>query len=144
MKTILIAVSTTAGTVLLTLFGGVDVAFQLLLMIMFVDLITGLMVAGIFKRSTKTVGGAISSNIGFKGLCKKSLILMFVIVGTYLDRMLNINQARMIVIIFFMTNEFLSVVENAGIMGVPVPKKIMNMFEVLRKGSETNEIDSIK
>ena len=140
MKITLLLIFTTAGTVLASILGGVDLALQLLFLVMIVDLVTGLMVAGLFKKSKKTVSGNLSSNVGFKGICRKLLIVMFVIIGTFLDTLLNIHYARIIIITFFISNEFLSIVENAGLMGVPIPQKIKDMFEALGKEKADDQI----
>lgn len=139
MKTTILMIATTAGTIMTALLGGVDLALQLLFIVMITDFVTGIMVAAIFKKSKKTCDGNLSSNVGFKGICRKLLIVMFVILGTYLDRLLNIGYARIIIISFFISNEFLSIVENAGIMGVPIPQKIKDMFEALGKEKDNDK-----
>ena len=139
MKTTILLIFNTFGTILTALLGVVDLALQLLFLVMVIDFITGLMVAAIFKKSKKTCDGNLSSNIGFKGICKKLMIISFIIIGTFLDMLLNINYARIIIITFFISNEFLSIVENAGLMGVPIPQKIKDMFEALGKEKENDQ-----
>ncbi|NCB05103.1 MAG: holin, partial [Clostridia bacterium] len=106
-----------------------------------VDFITGLIVAGVFKRSNKSKMGALDSRAGFKGLLKKCMILLMVILGTVLDLLVGTDTlVRTAVILFYIGNEGLSIVENFGLMGMPVPKKLRDALEVLKqKGDGDNE-----
>lgn len=121
------------GSFLAYLLGGWDEALITLIIFMTIDYITGLMVAGVFKKSRKTETGGLESNAGFKGLCRKCMILLFVLIGVKLDLILGIDYIRNTVIIAFMTNELISIVENAGLMGLPIPKVIIDAIDVLKK-----------
>lgn len=121
------------GSFLAYLLGGWDEALITLIIFMTTDYITGLMVAGVFKKSRKTETGGLESNAGFKGLCRKCMILLFVLIGVKLDLILGIDYIRNTVIIAFMTNELISIVENAGLMGLPIPKVIIDAIDVLKK-----------
>lgn len=110
-----------------------------LLIIMAIDYITGVMIAAVWKKSGKSETGALESRAGFKGLCKKTGILMAVLIGVQLDNVLNLNgYSRMAVIFFFMGNEGISVFENYGIMGMPMPGWMKKAFEQLRNRGEEN------
>jgi len=108
---------------------------------MAIDYITGLLVAGVFKRSTKTESGALESKAGFRGLCKKGVTLLIILVAVRLDIMLNLKDfIRNAVVIAFCVNEAISIIENSGLMGVPIPQIITQAIELLRKkGSKTLE-----
>ena len=110
------------GSIIAQILGGWDSALQTLLIFMAIDYITGLIVAGVFKKSNKSDSGALQSNAGWKGLCKKGVTLLIVLIGVRLDLMLGLgNFIRNAVVIGFCLNELVSIVENTGLMGVPFP-----------------------
>lgn len=122
--------------------GGWDMPLKALLTFMVVDFITGLLVAGVFKTSTKSDSGAIESNACMKGIVRKGLILLIVLIAVMLDKMLNINAARNIIITFFIGNEGISITENLGLMGVPLPKWLKKNFQAFKDKSDTDEIEN--
>lgn len=124
------------GAGISTAFGGWTSAMTTLLIFMSIDYLTGLMVAGIFKRSQKTKNGALESRAGFKGLCRKGVMLLIVLVACRLDIELHTTYIRDAVCIAFIVNETLSITENAGLMGVPIPKAIVKAIELLRSKEE--------
>lgn len=135
------------GAVLAKYLGGWDVKLNFLLILMAIDFVTGLMVAGIFKKSKKTDTGALSSNIGWRGICKKVMILLFVLIGHQVDITLGTNGfSRAAIIIAYIVNEATSIIENAGLMGVPVPEAVINAIDLLKKKKEAtpNEADPAK
>ena len=136
MKETICAMIGVMGSGLAALFGGWDAAIVTLLLFMAVDYITGLIVAGVFHNSGKTESGALESGAGWKGLCRKGVTLLVVLVACRLDLIMESNFIRDGVVIAFVTNETISIVENAGLMGVPVPAPIMQAIEVLKKKSE--------
>ena len=107
-----------------------------LLIFMAIDFITGLLVAGVFQKSNKSDTGALNSKAGWKGLCKKCVTMFFVIIAHRLDIELGIDYIRTAAIIGFIFNEAMSIVENAGLMGVPLPKIITRAIEVLKEKAE--------
>lgn len=118
-------------------FGGWDAALNTLVFFMATDYVTGLIVAGVFRRSDKSENGALESRAGFKGLLRKGMTLAIVLVACRLDILLGTDFVRDAAVIAFAANEALSIVENAGLMGVPIPPVIANSIEVLqRKGKE--------
>lgn len=127
------------GSGIAAFFGGWDAAIATLLIFMAVDYITGLIVAGVFHRSGKTESGALESGAGWQGLCRKGMSLLVVLVACRLDLMIGSSFIRDGVVIAFVTNETISIVENAGLMGVPVPAPIMQAIEVLKKKSDDNK-----
>lgn len=124
------------GSGIAAFFCGWDAAIATLLIFMAVDYITGLIVAGVFHRSGKTESGALESGAGWQGLCRKGMSLLVLLVACRLDLMIGSSFIRDGVVIAFVTNETISIVENAGLMGVPVPAPIMQAIEVLKKKSE--------
>lgn len=121
------------GSAIATAFGGWDAGLVTLVIFMTLDYISGLVVAGVFKKSTKTETGALESKAGWKGLCKKCMTLIFVLVAYRLDIVIGTNYIRDAVIIAFIANELISLVENAGLMGVPMPDVITKAIDILQK-----------
>ena len=120
------------GSLIASLFGGWDTGLMLLILLMAVDYITGLMVAGVFHASKKTAGGGLESLVGWKGLCKKGMVLVIVLVAQCVDQLIGTSVARDAVVIGYAINEVISITENAGLMGVPVPEKLSQVIEVLQ------------
>ena len=132
MKYTVSAIAGVVGSIITYALGGWDLALQTLLIFMAVDYITGLIVAGVFKKSPKTKKGGLSSLIGWKGLCRKGMALMIVLIACRLDMLIGTEFIRDAVVIAYCTNEAISIIENAGIMGVPIPKTITNAIESLK------------
>ena len=114
-------------------FGGWDAAMAALLICISVDYISGSIVALVFHRSTKSETGAYNSYYGLKGLCKKGLMLMFVLVAVQIDRLLGSDYVRDAVCIGFCSNEILSITENLGLAGVPMPQAVTKALEQLQE-----------
>ena len=136
IKTTLLAIVGMAGSVIANLLGGWDTALQTILIFMAIDYVTGLIVAGVFKKSTKTDTGALESKAGWKGLCRKGMTLLIILVAAQMDKVSGTEVIRNAVIIGYIANEALSIIENAGLMGLPVPKFITNAIDILKKKSE--------
>lgn len=130
-NTLLVAFSV-VGSFISTQLGGWDYTLQVLIGIMAADYITGVMLAAIFKKSGKSESGALSSHAGFIGLCKKCVILILVWAAAMLDRVVSSDFTRQAVCLFFIANEGISVLENAGLMGIKYPTFLKNMLEALR------------
>ena len=125
------------GGFIASLFGGWDAALATLIIFMGIDYITGLIVAGLFHNSEKTPGGGLESRVGWKGLCRKGVTLLVVLVACRLDLMIGSNFIRDAVIIAFVVNETISIIENAGLMGIPIPTAIMRAIEILKNKAES-------
>lgn len=125
-----------AGSAIAALFGGWDTGLVTLLIFMGIDYASGLVVAGVFHNSKKTKTGALESKAGWKGLCRKGMSLLFVLIAYRLDLAIGSNYIRDAVIIGFIVNETISIVENAGLMGVPLPKVINKAIDILTSKSE--------
>ena len=125
------------GSLIASWFGGFDAALVTLLIFMGIDYITGFVVAGVFHASKKTENGALESRAGWKGLCRKGVTLLVVLVACRLDLIMGSNFIRDAVVIAFIANETISIIENAGLMGVPIPSVIVRAIEVLKQKSES-------
>ena len=140
MKETLCAVLGAVGAGIAWLFGGWDASMITLIVFMAIDYITGLVVAGVFKKSEKSENGGLESRAGWKGLCRKGVTLLIVFVAVRLDMLIGTNYLRDGVCIAFIVNEVISITENAGLMGVPIPTVITNAISVLeKKQTETAE-----
>ena len=124
------------GSFIASIFGGWDTALATLLIFMAVDYITGLLVAGVFHASPKSENGALESKAGFKGLIRKGLVLVVILVACRMDMLLGVNYIRDAACIAFIVNELISMVENFGLMGVPFPETIKEAIELLQKNGE--------
>lgn len=123
------------GSVVASLFGGWTASLTTLLIFMGIDYLSGLIVAGVFHNSPKTETGTLESRAGLKGLIRKFTMLLFVLIGHRLDVAVGTTYIRDAICIAFMANELLSIVENAGLMGVPIPAVITNAIDILKKSN---------
>jgi toxin secretion/phage lysis holin len=144
MKNGVLAVLAVAGSVLANALGGWDGALKVLVIMMVCDYITGLLVAGIWHKSPKSAGGALDSKAGFKGIVRKAMILVLVWVSAAMDRYLGITFCRDAMILFFIGNEGLSLLENSSIMGVPYPESMKNALEALKKQGNEGKTEASK
>jgi toxin secretion/phage lysis holin len=124
------------GSIIASAFGGWDTSLITLLIFMGIDYFSGLVVAGVFHKSNKTESGALESKAGWKGLCRKCMTLLFVLIAYRLDLAIGVDYIRNAVIIGFMANELISIVENAGLMGLPLPDAINKAIDVLTEQKE--------
>lgn len=124
------------GGFITSFFGGWDTALTTLIIFMGIDYVTGLIVAGVFHKSPKTKNGSLESKAGWKGICRKGMTILFVLIACRLDLLLNTNFVRDAVIIAYITNETISIVENAGLMGIPIPNVITKTIDVLKNRTD--------
>lgn len=122
-----------AGGVCSYLFGGWDAALQALLVFMVTDYLTGLAVAGLFRHSAKTKTGGLSSTICFRGIVKKCMMLVFVLIAHQLDLVIGATYIRDGVCAAFLSGELLSIIENAGMMGIPIPGVLADAIDLLKR-----------
>ncbi|PED84291.1 holin [Bacillus pseudomycoides] len=130
---------TTFGAFCGYFFGGWDTVLQILVIMAAIDYLTGMIAAG--------YNGELKSKVGFKGIAKKVVLFLLVGVASQLDAAFGSNSAiREATIFFFMGNELLSILENAGRMGIKLPSALSNAVEILggkqkqeeRKGDVSN------
>lgn len=139
MKNGLCTIVGTVGGFIASLFGGWDTALATLLIFMAVDYATGLIVAGVFHKSQKTESGALESRAGWKGLCRKGTSLLVVLVAYRLDLVIGSNFVKDATIIAFIANETISIIENAGLMGAPIPAVIVKAIDVLKQRADDSQ-----
>ncbi len=131
------------GSIVSGIFGGWTTAMTTLLIFMAVDYVTGFIVAAVFHASPKSDSGALESRAGWKGLCRKGAILLFVLIGYRLDLAIGASYIKDAVCIAFIANELLSITENAGLMGVPIPTAIMRGIDILKKKTEPPDAGNV-
>ena len=125
------------GSVIAEVFGGWDAAMITLVTLMIIDYIMGVLVAAVWHNSPKSETGTLESRAGWKGLCRKGVVLLIVLIAARLDIVLGTsNIVRNAAIIGYSANELISIIENAGLMGVPIPGIIQKAIDVLQKKAE--------
>ena len=129
MKSIINNVISILATYFIYLVGGIDVAFISLLVIMALDYITGVLSAIYNKK--------LNSKIGYKGILKKASYLLVIALGVILDKLLGqTGSVRTLIIYFFVANDGISILENVGEMNIPLPKKLKELLDQLKKEGE--------
>lgn len=120
------------STICTWIFGGWDMALYILILFMVIDYITGVIKSYLTKE--------LSSNIGFNGLVRKTTIFLVLFVAVGVDRILNNDNwiFRTLTCYFFVANEGISIIENVAVIGIPVPKKLIEALKQL-KGEDENE-----
>lgn len=133
IQIIIDSIAGAVGAVLGFMYGEVTGLFWALIAFMALDYISGVIVAIIEKR--------LSSEVGFRGLAKKFLILVFVAVGHIADTYIlgGTPAAMSAVMLFYIANEGISIIEKAAALGLPVPKKLTNIMEQIKNKSESEE-----
>ena len=131
--TIIKTVSGAIGTVIGFLFGEITGLFIAIIALMALDYVTGIL-CGIASK-------ALSSEVGFKGLVKKLMVLVIIAVGHLVDTyIIGTGSALMTaVILFFAANEGISIIENAAKLGMPVPKKLRDILEQLKEDDNNDD-----
>lgn len=140
VKNGVLAALAAAGSWIANYMGGWDASMQVLVALMVADYLTGVLVAAVWHKSSKSSSGTLNSVAGFKGILKKCAILLLVWIGVLLDNATGANYIRTAVVLFFIGNEGISLLENLGLMGVPFPAFLQRALEALRdKGDKGNE-----
>lgn len=139
LKGIICAATGILGAAISKLFGGWDAALTTLIIFMAIDYVTGLVLAGVFHQSRKSTSGGLNSTIGWQGICKKGVTLAIVLVASRLDIIIGTTYMRDAVVIAFCANELISVVENAGLMGIPMPSVITKAIDILKSRDDEYE-----
>lgn len=135
-KEMVCTITGAVGGAIASFFGGWDSALYTLIIFMAIDYISGLIVAGVFHNSKKTSTGTLESRTGWKGLCRKCMTLLFVLVAYRLDLAIGVDYIRDAVIIGFIANELISIVENAGLMDIPLPAVITGAIDILTQKAD--------
>ncbi len=123
------AISAFIGGVLGWFLGGFDTLIYALIAFVSIDYITGVWLAALEKK--------VSSDIGFKGISRKVMIFVLVAFGNVIDRLVidNGSALRSMLIMFYLSNEGISIIENAGRMGLPLPQKLKEALQKLDSNS---------
>ena len=131
------------GGIIASLFGGWDMVLQTLVIFMVIDWFTGgILLPGVFGKSPKSPNGAIESRAGWKGLCRKCMTLLYVLIAVRLDTLMGTEYLRDAVCIGFILNEAVSIIENAGLMGIPLPGVLKKAVDILKEQSgDVNDPD---
>lgn len=120
------AIIAAIGGVIVYWLGGLDTILICLLAMLVIDYISGIL-AAIHNKN-------LNSEIGWKGIVKKSFTLLVVALAFVIETATgNAFAIREVVIMFFIANEALSMIENAGKMGLPIPQKLIDILEQLKK-----------
>lgn len=121
------------GGIFTQIFGGWSIALTILVICMAIDYGSGLVVAGVFHASPKSMGGGLDSNVGWKGLVRKVATLVIILIAHFVDMLLGTEYIRDAVVIAFTINEIVSILENCALMGVPIPKVLLKGIDILKE-----------
>lgn len=128
------------GSFLAGLFGGWSTGIYVLCIFIVFDFITGLVGAALCK-SDKSESGGINSKVIWLGVMKKVLELMMVVIGHQLDLLIGATYIRDAVVIAYIITETISIIENAGLIGLPVPSIITKVIDVLKNKNDNIPIE---
>lgn len=120
------------ATLISKITGPITSDLRTLIILMSADFITGIIIAGVFHRSAKSENGCLESKSGFKGISRKCMTLIFVAAAHRLDIAMGTSYIRTAVIAAYTLNELVSLTENAGIMGLPVPDVIKRAIDAFK------------
>lgn len=128
-----------AGSGIIKALGGWSEDLTTLLILMGVDFVMGLLIAAFWKKSNKSKSGALNSTSAWLGLLKKGVALLVILVGYRLDITLGVDYIKTAVVMAFIVNELISVVENLGVMGVKYPEVIKKAIDVLTSKTDSGD-----
>lgn len=125
------------------LFGEWNTMLTILVVVMAIDYVSGWIVA-LCGRSPKTEGGGLSSKVGFIGIAKKAFIMLLILLATMLDRAIGTGAAvfQSSLVLYYIANEGLSILENAALMGVKFPDKLRKALETMREKEEPPDTEN--
>lgn len=129
---VVISSSLVAGAIA-SLFGGWTQALSTLIILLVLDYFTGITVAAIFHKSSKSESGSLSSVAGLKGIAKKVATLALVVVAYQMDKLLATTIIKDGCCIALCVNEIVSLLENLGLMGIRYPKIIEKALDILKE-----------
>ena len=123
-------------------FGERNMLLTVLVVTMTLDYLSGIIVAAT-GRSKKTEGGHLDSKAGFIGLAKKAFIVIVVLLATLLDKALGTDAMvfQTACTCYYIANEGISIIENAGLMGLPVPGAVKSALEQMRTKNDADQGD---
>lgn len=136
MQTVLGVLAALAGAVT-GLFTQMSAGLRLLLLLMAIDYISALVLAALGK-SPKSASGALDSRAGFFGLARKAMILVLVLLAAILDQLTGSSACVGAVTLFYTVNEAISILENAVLLGVPIPRQLSQALDVAKKRQQAD------
>ena len=136
VKAMLLTVIGAIGGMITNWFGGWTEDLTTLIIFMGIDYLMGLSIAAFWKKSGKSKTGTLNSYSAWQGLIRKGCTLLVVLVGHRLDLAIGTNYIKTAVVIAFIANEAISIIENIGIMGIPLPSAITKAIDVLKSKAE--------
>lgn len=122
------------GGLIVSALGGCDMLLIVLAAFVVFDYVSGVILA--VKQ------GKLNSRVGFFGIVKKALIFVVVIIAHLLDQLTGLDAIRSITVLFYISNEGISILENLGKLGVEIPKKIRDVLEQLEDKDDDNSEDT--
>ena len=126
------------GSFIAGLFGGWSAALTTLVWFMGIDYVSGLVCAGVFHKSQKSKNGALESLSCWKGLIRMAMTLAAVLVAYRLDLLVGMSYLKDTACIAFIAGEAISIMENAGLMGVHLPNNLKDAIEMLQKKGDSH------
>lgn len=139
-QNIIVTVSGLVGGVVTALFGGWDSDLITLFIFSCVDVATGFILACVFHKSPKTDSGGLKSSKMAEGLFRKFMIFLLVAIGHRIDLMFGTEYIMSGICIAFIVNELISIIENAGLMGVPIPNVLKKAIDILETKKEDDSL----
>lgn len=140
LLTVVSSVGGIIGSFFAGLFGGWSTGISVLCIFIVLDFITGLVGAALCK-SNKSETGGINSKVIWIGILKKILELMMVVIGHQLDLLIGATYIRDAVVIAYIITETVSIIENAGLIGLPIPSIITKVIDVLKNKNDNIDIE---
>lgn len=131
LNNIFYCLSISLTSISVQLFGSFDSSLLTLFILMALDIISGIMAAVYISINSKT--SKISSTVMWKGLLKKTITIILVIISYRLDILLQVDYIRTSIVIAFIVNEVLSIIENAANMGIKVPQFFTQLLSEVEK-----------
>lgn len=131
------AVCGVLGSALAFLFGPFNGTVLTLIIFMTADYLSGFIIAAVFKKSPKSKTGALESHAGWKGLVRKGVTLIIVMLSFRLNELTGLDFIADGVIIAFIVNEAISITENAALIGIPLPAVLTRAIDILKTNEET-------
>ena len=131
------------GSIIAGLFGGWSTGISVLCLFIVLDFVTGIIGAALCKsnKSEKSETGGINSKVIWIGILKKILELMMVVVCHQFDLLLGANYIRDAVVIAYIITETVSIIENAGLIGLPIPPIITKVIDVLKNKNDNINVE---
>ncbi|MBQ8281052.1 MAG: phage holin family protein [Lachnospiraceae bacterium] len=142
MKYKLLTITGLVGSTIVSLLGGWDTVLQTLVIFMIIDWFTGgVLLPVVSGKSSKSSNGALESRAGWKGLCRKYMTLLYVLIAVRRDILMGTEYLRDAVCIGFILNEAVSIIENAGLMGIPLPGVLRKAVDILKE--QSGDVDDL-